>query len=219
MTAAPTLQQQTSLAISSVRSPEMLWVKSGASISYGASQVWYPSWLQRMSGCGPTAASNLLWYLAATRPESCGALFAGDGTKRADMVRLMQRVWQYVTPGMRGVDKASMLAEGGVQYGADNGIIIRPRVLEIPAADSGLYTDAVFAFLSTAFADDLPVAFLNLSNGALANLESWHWVTLIAANSALCAQMYDQGGRQMLDLDLWLQTTKKGGAFVVLEPA
>lgn len=202
-----------------VRCPELLHVRDGAALSFGAHQIWYPGWIQRMGGCGPTAASNLLWYLTATRPDICAGLFDGDGSRRTDMLRLMQQVWDYVTPGMRGVDKASTLADGAVRFGMDRGVVLSSRVLEIPK-DPVLRpgAEAVEEFLATALIDDLPVAFLNLSNGEVRNLDNWHWVTLVSVDGALQAEMYDQGGRQRLNLALWLRTTTNGGAFVALEP-
>lgn len=203
----------------SLRSPELLQIRNGMSISYGAHQAWYRSLMGRMGGCGPTAASNLLWYLAASRPDVCGPLFDGDGTQRAEMTRLMDAVWPYITPGMGGVHKASMLADGLVRYGADHGVSLLPDVLEIPAeATMRPSVEIQQQFLASAFTDDLPVAFLNLSGGAVSNLESWHWVTLVGVDEKGQAEMYDQGSHQRLDMPLWLETTRKGGALVVAKP-
>lgn len=203
-----------------IQSPQVLHIRQGASLSYGAHQLWYSSFIGRMGGCGPTAASNLLWYLAATCPQSCGRLFDGDGTQRPDMQRLMNDVFAYIKPGMRGVDKASMLTDGAIRYGAGRGVALSARVLEIPAAQNRRPDmQRVYGFLAGAFADDLPIAFLNLSNGAVRNLDNWHWVTLVGVDEGLRAQMYDQGRRQAIDLALWLETTTGGGAFVALEPS
>ena len=60
---------------------------------------------------------------------------------------------------------------------------------------------------------------MNLSNGAVRNLDNWHWVTLVSVNGELRAEMYDQGRRQLIDIGLWLSTTTGGGAFVALETA
>jgi len=76
----------------------------------------------------------------------------------------------------------------------------------------------VLDFLNTAFSHDLPVAFLNLDNGTLKNLESWHWVTLVSIASDMEAQMYDQSCSEIIHLGEWLSSTTKGGAFVALEP-
>ena len=202
-----------------IRTPEYLQVKETFKTSYGAHQIWYSTWIKRMSGCGPTAASNLLWYLCASRPEWCGALFDDDGTTQAGMLKLMETVWRYVTPGMRGVNRASMLADGSVRYGREHGTSLKADTLEIPEAASGRPDQrTVYEFLAGAFTRNLPVAFLNLSNGAVRNLDNWHWVTLISVDESLQAEMYDQGRRQMIDVALWLKTTTGGGAFVTIEP-
>lgn len=202
-----------------LRNPKQLRIASGNAISFGARQTWYPGWLQRMGGCGPTTASNLIWYLAATRPRTSGRLFDGDGTRRADMEQLMGSMYEYIRPGMRGVDKASTFVDGALRYATRRGVALDARVLEVPA-EYNLRPDAdrVQAFLAAAFADDLPVAFLNLSNGALSNLDAWHWVTLVAIDGNMLAEMYDQGHRQIIDIGLWLGSTSYGGAFIALEP-
>lgn len=205
--------------VSAIRSPELLHIQTASSVSYGANQSWYPTWIGRMGGCGPTVTSNILWYLAASRPLICGGLFDGNAREQKQMLRLMRMVWKYVKPGKRGVDKPSMLTEGAIRCGEKQGVRLSARVLEIPEAVSMRPTPGeVLAFLSSAFSDDLPAAFLNLSNGTLKNLEKWHWVTLISVTSSLQAEMYDQSRRQMIDLAQWLCSTTAGGAFVVIEP-
>ncbi|MFT4004720.1 MAG: hypothetical protein QM683_03350 [Lacrimispora sp.] len=117
------------------------------------------------------------------------------------------------------MDKSSMFTDGAVSFGMDRGIALKTRVLEIPSSEKTRPDmKTVLEFLTGAFSDDLPVAFLNLSNGALSNLDNWHWVTLVSVDEALQAEMYDQGLRQNINLQLWLSTTAGGGAFVVLEP-
>lgn len=203
----------------SIHSPELLQIQKGNNISYGANQVWYSSWRARMSGCGPTATSNLIWYLAASRPETCGKLFAGRANEYDGMLRLMKTMWKYVTPGMKGVNKASMLTTGVNQYGEECGVKLMTHVLEVPKTASGRPTsEEVLNFLKEAFLKDLPVAFLNLSNGNVRNLDNWHWVTLISVDDTLQAKMYDQSLCLDVDLKQWLRSTVNGGAFVVIEP-
>ncbi|MGF6989245.1 hypothetical protein M2150_000483 [Lachnospiraceae bacterium PM6-15] len=200
-----------------IEEPELLHIDEEASVSYGAHQEWYSSWLQRMSGCGPTAAANLLWYLAATRLEG-QLLFAGDGTKKADMIRLMEALWRYVTPGLRGVDKASTFTKGVTRFGRDQGYRIKTQTLEVPKEAATRPTvQELEGFLKEAFASNRPVAFLNLSNGALHNLDNWHWVTLVGLEAVSKVTMYDQGERTEIDLERWLATTTGGGAFVTID--
>lgn len=77
------------------------------------------------------------------------------------------------------------------------------------------------AFLAQALGRDCPVAFLNFSNGALKNLDSWHWVPLISMTEGervLLCTILDEGEERVIDLDLWLDTTFLGGALVTLWP-
>lgn len=201
-----------------IKHPQLLQIQDGDSVSFGAWQEWYPGWWQRLSGCGPTAASTILWYLAAARPAEYGALFRGQGTRRADMQQMMECIWNYVTPGLKGVNKASIFTDGVKRYAKEQGVALTAQVLAVPENEvKRPNPQTVYQFLSDAFTRDLPVAFLNLSNGAVRNLDSWHWVTLVSTDEKLQAQMYDQSRRQLIDLALWLETTAGGGAFVVIE--
>lgn len=203
----------------SIQTPTHLHIQNRSALSYGANQIWYTTWWSKVSGCGPTTASNILWYLTVSRPHQCGKLFDGNGRRRADMQRLMKTMFKYVTPTRMGVNKASILVSGVTRYGADRGVPLRCRVLEIPEDPSKRPSpEEVYEFLRLAFSVDLPVAFLNLSNGSLKNLDNWHWVTLISTDETLQAEMYDQSRRSFIDLPRWLETTTKGGAFVVIEP-
>jgi len=202
----------------SIAQPQLLHIKGNGTLSYGATQLWYSVFWRRRAGCGPTCASNLLWYLAATCPEKYRCLYDGDCRNRHEMIFLMNKVWHYVTPGMRGLNKSSMFTDGVTLFGKDRGVNISCRVLEV-SADSSLRPsqDQVLEFLTAAFEDDLPVAFLNLSNGQVKNLDNWHWVTLVSTDENLQAEMYDDSGCELVDVALWLETTTGGGAFVAIE--
>lgn len=212
------MKETITTGIISIQSPELLHIQKNEAFSYGAHQAWYLKWKMRKAGCGPTAASNLLWYLAATRPEQAGALYHGNGSQRTEMLALMEDVCKHIKPGLLGVNKASMFTKGAVRFGEAHGVSLSPRVLEVPAEEQARPdSNEVLMFLTSALGDDLPIAFLNLSNGGVKNLEAWHWVTLVAVDCNLQAEIYDQGRRQNIDINLWLNTTNRGGAFVALE--
>ena len=136
------------------------------------------------------------------------------------MLRLMEEVWRYVTPGPGGLYKAEKLARGILRYGREHSVQLRSRILNIPAKRKERPPrEKLFMFLQSALEDDLPVAFLNLDNGAVPHLESWHWVTLTALDKDLKALLYDQTGQRSADLGEWLAATKKGGGFVAVEPS
>lgn len=202
-------------------SPQLLHIVDGQQgLHYGGSQEWYPSIFKRMAGCGPTTCANLLWYLSGSR-EACGALCCRENASKEQMLELMKRVWHYVTPGWQGVNKTGRLVDGAVRYAADCDLSLSARVLNIPQSSAMRPSwEAVCEFISGVIAEDLPVAFLNLSNGKVANLESWHWVTLVGIKPKTgTALMYDQGKVQDIDLRNWLVTTTIGGGFVALVPA
>ena len=203
----------------SIHSPEYLHITEGSTVSFGANQNWYSTIFQRMAGCGPTAASNLIWYLTATRPMSCNRLCARVCTEQPNMLHLMKQVWKYVTPGLRGVDKTSILANGVVRFADERQVPLRTAVLDVsPERSQRPSPEEVHAFLSDALLNDLPVAFLNLGSGRVDNLDNWHWVTLVSVDRSLKAEMYDQGVRQDIDLALWLSTAARGGGFVTFDP-
>ena len=199
-----------------LQSPGRLNIKTPNGITLGGIQSWYPIEWQCRAGCGPTTASLLFWYLAQTR-ASCEALCSFDATTKEGFIRLMQETWQHVRPGFRGLNKTSMMVDGALSYAKARGVALKCEVLEVPPLLSARpKPDEMRAFLVSAIQNDLPVAFLNLSNGKLKNLDGWHWVTLVGIDPEnATALMYDQGAQVIIDLDLWLQTTLIGGGFVM----
>ena len=69
---------------------------------YGACQEWYPTRFRRMTGCGPTAAANLL---------ACASEGVPFGTAEA-RVAVMQTMWNYLTPGVRGLHRVRKFKMG-----------------------------------------------------------------------------------------------------------
>ena len=65
-------------------------------------------------------------------------------------------------------------------------------------------------------------AFLNLSNGGLTNLDSWHWIAITALylhdGEQLLAEVSDSGERKLIDLAFWYGSTRLGGAAVYFLP-
>jgi hypothetical protein len=202
--------------LKTIRQAALLKIKGeGGDEKYGGMQLWYTTEWQRRAGCGPTTAALLLWYLAQTRAD-CQALCGYPAGVQKGFLWLMEEVWQYVTPGMRGLNKTSMMAEGAVSYAAARGVALECGVFDIPeilCKRPGL--EALSDFISQSVESDSPVGFLNLSNGRLTNLDNWHWVTIVGYDrGSHTALMYDQGRRVEIDLELWLRTTLFGGGFV-----
>lgn len=182
-------------------------------VTRGADQDWFPDFWQQRAGCGPTAAAVIFAYLARSRPE-LAPLCPGDVSTRADFVAHMCRVWEHVTPRSHGLNQPELMREGMASYARARGVELRPALLEIPAARTKRpsYEEAA-RFVADSLERGCPVAFLNLHNGRVKNLDRWHWVTITALEGG-AATILDSGREFGIDLALWLESTKKRGGFV-----
>lgn len=186
-------------------------------VCLGGNQEWYKTQWQRLSGCGPTTATNILYYLACKH----GCRTSGESPiTRNDYLALMEQIWEYVTPTIRGIPSAKLLGKGVDHYIKAKGLDIVTELLHIPR--SGLLRPPlrqVLAFVDEALRNDTPVAFLNLNNGEEKKLDSWHWVTVISleyeeeGNTAFM-EILDNGVLKKIDFALWFRSTKLGGGFV-----
>jgi hypothetical protein len=188
-------------------------------VFYGSDQEWYSKKWQRMAGCGPSAVANIMHYLISSNndPQSCSKL------TKTELLKLMDEIWNYVTPGLGGVNSTGKLRDGVLKYTTEKELNIRLGCFDIPKKKA-LRPDLqqVVCFLTEALSKDSPVAFLNLEHGTIEELESWHWVTMIALEydtelSATFATILDCGLEKRINLAEWLDTTKLGGGFVSFE--
>ena len=207
-------------SIISIHTPEKLDLAgAGGTLYHGGCQMWYSTLRQRRAGCGPTSCSNLFWYLALTHP-GCRDFVKNDIQTRTNFTSLMEDVWNYVTPQKRGVNSLEIFTDGAEGYAKLKGIPIKCHKLKFPIIKGERpSTNEVLEFLENAFEKDLPVAFLNLSNGLAKNLDSWHWVTIVAADWMLkTVLIFDQGNTLEINIDVWRSTSFMGGGFVAIEP-
>ena len=200
-----------------LRQPQLLAITDGDTVWQGADQEWFPRQIQRWCGCGPTAAAVMLSYLAQTRPR-CRALWPQVSMDRASFTAFMCQVWDYVTPREHGLHRPEMFQTGVAAFAAARGVALQASVLEIPAARTRRPSfGAVSAFIRSGLEGDCPVAFLNLSNGKVAQLDRWHWVSIVGLEGNT-AHILDSGRAFPIDLALWHETTKKRGGFVTVLP-
>ena len=208
----------------SIEKPEHFEVHGGSTedACYGCDQEWYNSEWQRISGCGPTAASNLIYYITKARPQACTLNIKNN---RESCLALMGQVWSYVTPTEEGVDSTKRFAESLQVYFNAVGLRAEPAVCDIPEDRAARPTfAAVLDFLAAALGSDAPVAFLNLCNGEETNLEAWHWVTVIALETGgdrenAYLTIIDGSQTKRIDMKLWYETTTLGGGFVWFKTA
>lgn len=164
---------------------------------YGGDQDWYNKYFKRLAGCGPTTASTIIMY--ELRKENVSL-------SKEDYIKLMHMMWNYITPGMMGVNKGQMYIDGFNKYIKTHAINLKNyKYLHIEKNDKN--KQKVLEFIKEAINNDHPVAFLNLDNGKEISLESWHWVTIIGINDDLKATICDEGYLKEIDLNLVLNTT------------
>ena len=188
----------------------------------GADQAWFRDVWQRRAGYDPTAAAVVLDYLSAAHPEVAALAPAGERTAE-DFLAYMETLWTYATPGAMGLHKAEHFALGCRSFALSRGEVLETSILPVPRKGKAGRPDLdqVRTFLTWSLEGDGPVAFLNYSNGDLPNLDSWHWVPLIACGGGedgLSAVILDGGQEKTVDLALWLETSLLGGAFVRVYP-
>lgn len=198
----------------SIKDIQGLTISAGERLYHGADQDWFSTVWRRKAGCGPTTASNILRYMKER------AFLPKAGGTRQEMQGLMEWVWEYVTPGVFGLNSTELFREGMDKLLSELKSPLRCRVLDVPADERERPSvQRTAEFFRQAFEADSPIAFLNLDHGALHGLESWHWVSLIAMDhegNTLTATAADNGQLLGLDIGLWLETTKRSGGFVYL---
>ena len=193
-----------------LKHPERLTVLGPNNETYtGGSQEWYTDTWHKRAGCGPVTAATLLWYTARE-------IFVPNGADTVSaFIQLMDDIFKYVTPTMKGVNTSDIFTDGLTRFTAERNVSITQRVMEIPAVGKRPAIKDAAGFITDALNADAPVAFLNLSNGTLKNLDNWHWVTVFAYDGDTHqADICDLGNAFTIDMAEWLRSTALGGAFV-----
>ncbi|MDD4445058.1 MAG: hypothetical protein PHC36_04540 [Eubacteriales bacterium] len=179
----------------------------------GFCQEWYPTAPQRNAGCGPTVACMIMTYILYKAFHISSPVSQGQSACLA----AMEEAWRYVTPGDEGIPTTRMFCEGFLEYAKAKELDVDARSLDVPQemAFRPSFTE-ILRFLSEALALDAPVAFLNLCNGDVHNLDRWHWVIILSieySEHTAVVRIMDEGRLLDVDLRLWYDTTVGGGGF------
>jgi len=196
-----------------IQNPDALTLlKPDGELQLGCDQENYKSKWQRLSGCGPTAASNLYLY---SLPD------VGRHRTLEEGLEVMNEIWHYVTPRFGGgVNNTKIFTSGLSKLLDEKGKKYMYEVIEVPQKKEQRRPIAeVRDFMERSINDNLPVAFLNLHNGEEKQLDAWHWVTVVGYElspmNELYLDIFDAGKLISVNLDQWYDKTKKGGGFVV----
>lgn len=146
------------MAINSIQHQDFFLVKDDdeGNSFYGFDQEWYNTLWQRRAGCGPTVVANIVNYLNCTR----------HGGKHLPLTKkealaIMEDVYQYVTPTLRGIPSTQLLYDKVLDYAKNTGLDIQLEVLNVPEKWA-LRPDfqQLISFLQKALAKNTPLAFL-----------------------------------------------------------
>lgn len=188
--------------------------------TYGTNQEWFPTVWQRMAGCGPSVAGNLLLYHGRSGRFNLPI----DVKDQESLILLMEYTWKHITPGVRGVNKTSMFYEGLETILEERGSNLEHISLNVNKDKGKRPTlEQLSRFIRIGLESDSPLAFLNLSSGTVKDLEDWHWMTCFALEESDDGRqelsLSNNGILQTIDLGVWLETSSLGGGFVYLSDA
>lgn len=197
----------------------LLLLKDGNDeFSYGANQEWFRTPWQRKSGCGPSTATNIFYYMKRkARP--------GDAAWDFERFRLfMEEIWTFVTPTRHGLPEAGLLATRIKNYINTRHVaaVCKPTEICADAAQRPVIGEAVDC-ISKSLAADCPVAFLNLEYEGEPNLDKWHWVTIIGIEildgGIAEVTFIDNGKIKTFNLTHWWNESNGAGGYVTVIPA
>jgi len=183
----------------------------------GGSQKWFKRYWQRKSGCGPIAASNLIWYMMQKRKNQIND--SEIKNVQSEYIDLIHEMFQCFKPGIKGINTSALFVQGILRFAQMKEYTIHPYILDVPRNKHDRPTaDIVFDFISSGIREDSPVAFLNLSRGLLRELHNWHWMTILAIKPEMMIEISDYGKLNEVNISEWLDSSKLGGAFVYIVP-
>ena len=143
----------------SIKHPEWLDIDVNGDISHGYDQEWFDDEWQRLSGCGPTSAAQVLSYSEFRD----GLLDVSTTANHALALERMNVVWNYVKPRFGGgVYKTQWMERGLSRLFNDKNLPYEVHMLNVsPFSASRVEVEAAAQFIHDALSQDVPVAFLN----------------------------------------------------------
>ena len=198
----------------SVKHPEWLDIDVNGTISHGYDQEWFDDEWQRLSGCGPTSATQVLSYSEFRD----GLLDVSTTANHTLALERMNVVWNYVKPRFGGgVYKTQWMERGLSRLFDDKNLPYEVHMLNVsPFSASRVEVEAAAQFIHDALSQDVPVAFLNRHKGKEPALYTWHWVPIykmfMDGDDIRCG-IFDEGEIRDFSLVHWLQDSILGGGF------
>lgn len=151
---------------------------------YGGKQSWFNKSIDRSSGCGVVAATNIFAYLLKVDDEKYKYLYSGNVNKitKDDFKINMNEVYKYITPihiwnpfskvNSWGVPTISYFTNGVKKYSQSKGTKLRIY----KKGTCTKYENAV-KFIKSALDKKLPIAIITVLNSYY-KLYTNHWMTI-----------------------------------------
>lgn len=140
---------------------------------YGGSQDWYTDSGRRNNGCGPVAASNILYYMSKS-DSKYKKLYPYSALSYTNFLSFMNIIYDYVNPSALGKTSFASWASDVVRYASDNGVTLT-RNFSYAYLPKSQCAD----FIKKGLNLDKPVGSLNLAAPlGSGQVEAWHWVTI-----------------------------------------
>ena len=140
---------------------------------YGGNQNWYEDSGKRSNGCGPVAASNVLYYMSRTDTKY-RKLYPYSALSFVNFRGFMNIVYDYVNPAPFGEISLSSWASDVVRYASNNGVTLTSNIWYCTPPKNQCEN-----FIKNGLKLDRPVGSLNLAGPfGSGQVEAWHWVTI-----------------------------------------
>ena len=197
-----------------IKHPEWLYIDVNGKTWHGYDQEWFNDEWQRLSGCGPTTATQVMSY-AAFRD---GILDVATAHDQRGALERMNTMWNYVKPRFGGGVYKTQWMEAGLQkLMKEKELPYDVHMINVsPFVASRVETDVAVDFIKTGLSQDVPIAFLNRHKGKEPALYTWHWVPIVGiftdGDDVRC-EIFDEGEIRDFSLTNWLQDTILGGGF------
>jgi hypothetical protein len=147
--------------------------------------------------------------------RKCGPL-CYDNADMGKALEMLNDVWQYVRPGIKGLHKVENFVKGIHKLCKFYNLNWECRYIKV---DKSTDPEAAVSFIESGISSDCPVAFLNLHKGVSTAFDGWHWIVLTGMHK--CGETYIAQGvddENMIEFDFieWLKTTEIGGGLVYI---
>lgn len=197
--------------IVTIRHPEWLTLVENGKKILGYNQEWYPTYRQRLAGCGPTVGTMMASYLEHKEWQL-------NVKSRDEALPIMLDMWKYATPRMHGLYKSKWLRDGLASYLQEKGL--KGKVESLSISSIRLLAPKfpqVKDFIAGGLKADCPIGFLNLHSGGEPIPYHWHWMPIVEmeekVDGTYCT-LWDEGNAYVFNLENWVKTTQFGGGFV-----